>query len=596
MERADGDGPVVTGTDAVTPVPGSVRSVVLTWSALGAVTLLGSVLVWLGAGRPGNPWLLLVTLVLVLLGNLVEVELPLARRSIAFGLTETGLVIAFVLLPPEAVVAPVALGMLLVEVLRRSPLERMAYNTGVTTSAAGAAAAVVAVSGFDPADVVTAWGLGVLVVALLVFGTISIVAAGTLMARLEGSAFQLAFRSIAAGGYLGLALAGSFGLAAAALLLTAPVAVLALVPPAVVAHLALAERVTRIRNELAETNRLERLLEGANDGIALLDADGRIEIANPAMSSLLGLDDPGVTGTRLTELLGTIGAAVDTSVAEALAGGSPDAPHARVDVRVDGRVLLLGLTGLFDLLERRTGTVALLHDVTAQHETAMLQRELIARVSHELRTPLTSILGFVHLLRTERHRLPETDVDRYLGVIRRQGERLERLVADLLWSSRIDQGRLRVHPTRVLLATAVAEAVSSLEDVLRSTCEVDVGTIDVVVDRDQFQQVLVNLLTNAESYGAPPVRIQAHRDGRWAVLVVSDAGSGIPHRFEGELFGRFSQVSTGDRRTSSGLGLGLAICRSLVEANHGTISYDRRDSRTCFEVRLPARGPEVPSP
>lgn len=596
MAQVDGSGPVVTGTDAVASVADPVRPVVLTWSALGVLALLGSVAVWLGSGRPGHPGLLLVTLVLILLGNLVEVELPLARRSIAFGLTETGLVISFVLLPPEAVVVPVALGMLLVEVLRRSPLERAAYNTGVTTAGAGAAAAVVAVSGFDPSDIVTAWGLGILVVALLVFGTISIVAAGTLLARLEGTAFQLAFRSIAAGGYLGLALAGSFGLAAAALLHTAPVAVPALVLPAIVAHASLAERVTRIRNELAEADRLERLLEGANDGIALLDGDGRIEIANPALSSLLGLPDHRVAGTRLPELLDTVGAVVAPSLDEVLDGSSSDVRHARVDVRVEDRVLLLGLTGLFDRLERRTGTVAIVQDVTAQHEAAMLQRELIARVSHELRTPLTSILGFVHLLRTDRHRLPEEDIDRYLDVVRRQGQRLERLVADLLWSSRIEQGRVQAQPTRLALTTAVEEALASLAEVLHSTVEIDVDAVEVVMDGDQLQQVLVNLLDNAESYGAPPVRIEAHRAGQQAVLVVSDAGRGIPPRFEGELFGRFSQASTGDRRTSTGLGLGLAICRSLVEANHGSISYARRGGRTCFEIRLPAGGPEVPGP
>lgn len=235
-----------------------------------------------------------------------------------------------------------------------------------------------------------------------------------------------------------------------------------------------------------------------------------------------------------------------------------------------------------------------------EHANAELRRanrakdDFVSTVSHELRTPLTSIRGFTMTLRQRWQQLSPEEIGRYLEVIERQSANQERLVDDLLTTSRILADRLPVAPDDVHVADALDEVLRSThvagEDIVIH-CQQD---LFAVVDPHHLQQTFSNLLSNASKYGAPPFEIDVSVDQHNVVIRVCDHGSGVDPSFRGRLFEPFAQADAGDTRSSRGVGLGLTIVRSLVEANQGSIRY-RNDGPTpgaCFEVRLPlGRGP-----
>jgi signal transduction histidine kinase len=210
-----------------------------------------------------------------------------------------------------------------------------------------------------------------------------------------------------------------------------------------------------------------------------------------------------------------------------------------------------------------------------------LKSDFVSMASHELRTPLTSIVGFASTLLNYWDQTPEADKRTYIGVIDRQSQRLSRLVNDLLAMSRIESGALNTRRTRVDLRIAIAQAITDLgtvagDDDLDVRCPED---IDVLADPDHVQQILVNYLSNAFKYGAPPVTIDVVHDEQrdQVVLRIRDSGDGVPHEFVPQLFDKFSQASTGSTRKATGTGLGLSIVRGLAEANGGSAWYERPD-------------------
>ena len=233
-------------------------------------------------------------------------------------------------------------------------------------------------------------------------------------------------------------------------------------------------------------------------------------------------------------------------------------------------------------LERSTDELRTAH---AQLLAAtQVQDDFLAMTNHELRTPLTAIVGYASILQ---RRWDALDSDARLDAVTRirvQAERLNALVEDLLTISAAQARGLHVTPIPVSLEPLLCEAIAGFDE-----AEV-VGPVDVVARADPVRllQVVINLLSNARKYGAPPVRVAVRDDGEHVVLTVTDAGDGVPPEFVPLLFDRFSQASVGTSRSAEGSGLGLAIVALLVEAQDGTVWYEPAEptgSRFC--VRLP---------
>ncbi|MBW3659613.1 MAG: PAS domain S-box protein, partial [Actinobacteria bacterium] len=213
--------------------------------------------------------------------------------------------------------------------------------------------------------------------------------------------------------------------------------------------------------------------------------------------------------------------------------------------------------------------------------------DFLSMVSHELRTPLTPILGFSHLL--ERPGVPQRHRERGVVAIRRNARRMLGLVDDLLVYSRASSGQVGAVPSAVDLEALLGSVLDDLDLAGEVDIQVAPGTHGWI-DEGHLGHVVTNLVTNAMKYGDGRARIEAAPDGpAHVVLRVVDEGPGVPPEFVPQLFDRFTQASTGDRRTATGTGLGLAIVRLLTQANGAEVRYrPNQPTGSCFEVRMRA--------
>lgn len=221
-----------------------------------------------------------------------------------------------------------------------------------------------------------------------------------------------------------------------------------------------------------------------------------------------------------------------------------------------------------------------------------LKNQLLMMTAHELRNPLVSIEGFAELLLDPKAG-SAADREDWTGIIAGQSRQILRLVEDLLTFSAATLGSLRLQPAPVPVAQALDRAVSVAAPGATVHCP---DPLAVQADAGRFQQILVNLLTNAVKYGNGDVRVEARESGDWVEIRVSDDGPGVPDAFVPMLFDTFSRAGDRDRPTD-GFGLGLAIVRSLTLAHGGQIRYEANlPSGACFVLRLPIVRDQVPLP
>jgi PAS domain S-box-containing protein len=229
--------------------------------------------------------------------------------------------------------------------------------------------------------------------------------------------------------------------------------------------------------------------------------------------------------------------------------------------------------------------------------------EFLALVSHELRTPLNAIIGWVDILLAQQEHMDD-QLGRALEIIKRNAGLQTRIVEDILDVSRIVTGKLKIDARPVQLAPIIHSAINALqpaadEKQIRLRSIIDDGVDPVIGDPQRLQQVFWNLLSNAIKFSSADneVEISLSQIGTNARITVSDAGEGISADFMPHIFDRFTQADLTSTRKCSGLGLGLAIVRHLVDLHGGTIeafsSGEKRGS--IFKVTLPCEGARMES-
>jgi signal transduction histidine kinase len=240
-----------------------------------------------------------------------------------------------------------------------------------------------------------------------------------------------------------------------------------------------------------------------------------------------------------------------------------------------------------ELLQLVAERVAIAIERAQLHEELIqldqLKLNFVAIASHELRTPATSVYGVLKTLADRGPELNEELREELLRVGVEQGERLRRLLEELLDLSRLDARAISVEPRPVVLKAALADvvhgALSMSDDV-----ELDIPEdLAAVVDPLVLERVVSNLVANAVRYGAPPIRIVAYQRDRHLRVAVEDSGPGVPKELEGRIFDRFARGAAGE----SGHGLGLAIARAYAQAHGGDLFYDPRPSGARFELLIP---------
>ncbi|MDR7334140.1 DUF4118 domain-containing protein [Roseateles asaccharophilus] len=229
---------------------------------------------------------------------------------------------------------------------------------------------------------------------------------------------------------------------------------------------------------------------------------------------------------------------------------------------------------------------------TLQIESERLRNSLLTAVSHDLRTPLAALVGLADALRLAPPRLSDAQAE-VADAMRRSALRMSALVANLLDMARLQSGGVQLNRQWLPLQEVIGSALAGLDETLAGrdvAVELPPELPLLQLDAVLFERVLVNLLENAVKYGAREVRISARAAGRQVEIDVGDNGPGFPPGREAQLFDKFER---GDRESATpGVGLGLAICKAIVEAHGGSISaHNPPAGGACVRVELPVGSP-----
>ncbi len=351
-----------------------------------------------------------------------------------------------------------------------------------------------------------------------------------------------------------------------------------------------------------QTRRLEALVQSLVEGLILGNLNGRVVYANRRVIELASLPPEDLTATPVERVLNRIIAKssdppqVRKQVEAALKNKGQTA---EIPLPSFGRTKYLRLQA-FDVNDARgisLGQGIILYDITADRELDRMKSSLISTVSHELRTPLAAIKGYASTLLAEDVEWDKDSEREFLSVISDEADRLSSLVNNLLDLSRIEAGSLQLSLIECSIGEMVNQAAHNapLSAGNKFRVKLEPGLPVLYADPTRLETVLRNLIQNAVKYAGPEAEIQvhvSHKDG-YLVFRVVDNGPGIPIEESSRVFDSFYRLDNGLRRTTSGAGLGLAICQGLVRAHGGEIWVEPQESGTCLAFSIPVRQVEA---
>ncbi|KJK06873.1 MULTISPECIES: KinB sensor domain-containing domain [Pseudomonas] len=347
---------------------------------------------------------------------------------------------------------------------------------------------------------------------------------------------------------------------------------------------------TNVDELLAGQQRLQAVLDSIDDGLLIIDRQGHLEHINPVAQRQLNWNDSRL-GRGLSEALQR--PELDEQLRLVLRGASLDRVPEDLSLEIDEepRLLAYSLTPVCHPDGQILGAVMVLHDVTELRAFERVRSEFVLRASHELRTPVTGMHMAFGLL-CERLKFPpqarETDL---LATIGEEMQRLTQLINDLLNFSRYQSGqqKLELTPCAVdeLLARA-SERFAALAQEKHIDLQVDLATQlpHIQADTAQLDRVMDNLLDNALRHTptAGSIRLHARRHAERVIISIEDTGEGIAYSQQGRIFEPFVQVG----RKKGGAGLGLALCKEIVQLHGGRMGvYSRPGQGTQFYMALP---------
>jgi PAS domain S-box-containing protein len=343
-----------------------------------------------------------------------------------------------------------------------------------------------------------------------------------------------------------------------------------------------------LRETVDQKSHLADIIGNTSDGIFEVSGEQLIRSWNPAMERITGIPQARALGGPWADVIGADGT-------EQLSLEDPAPQDGRLR-RADGNERWIRYTS--SPVPGRNGEptvyVVVARDVTSELEIEQMKSDFVATVSHELRTPLTPLKGFIGALR---HNLiddsPEARHEAYEIMWRSVG-RLERLIGELLDVSRVEAGKLTLEMERVDLGSLVTACVNQFEGGFgdrRVLVEQSTDVSAVAGDRFRLDQIITNLLSNALKYSTPGSTISARvtASETHARVEVHNEGEGIPPGDQAHVFSRFYRAETGLTREVGGVGLGLFLCKWLVEAMGGAIGVESAPGEGCtFWFTVPA--------
>ncbi len=344
---------------------------------------------------------------------------------------------------------------------------------------------------------------------------------------------------------------------------------------------------SRLFQEAEKGANAARALVHVADGVVLLDRAGFVRHWNPAAALIMGVTEDEALGRRVEAVVPAWN--LLSSHLQLVRPGEALARPVTVPITVQGRELWVSASGV-DFGE---GTVYALRDVTDEHAVEKTRSDFVATASHELRTPLAAIYGAVRTMRREDLELAETDEATFLEIIEAESLRLAQIVDQILVAGQIDADAVSFElescdPAEVAEGVAESAALHMPDGI---SLHVDKERArPILCDVSKLRQVLVNLVDNAIKYSPDggDVEIKLDAVNGECLIEVADEGLGIPSSERERIFEKFYRLDPQQSRGVGGSGLGLYICRELVERMNGRLEVESEPGQgSRFTVRLP---------
>lgn len=363
--------------------------------------------------------------------------------------------------------------------------------------------------------------------------------------------------------------------------------------------------ITLARSIEREALRLAAIVESSDDAIVSKDLNGIIQTWNQAAERMFGYTADEAIGKSITIVIPEDRLSEETEVLTRVRAGLSVEHFETVRRRKDGSLLDISLS--VSPIRTHGGVVIgaskIARDISEQkrlramaEEASRLRDEFLAVLSHELRTPLNTVLGYARMLRRDDSKLQGEARTRALESLERNAGALSRLVNDVLDTSRIVTGKLRL----VLESCDVEDVIERAVEIVGPAADAKGLAVHthldsrstVSGDADRLQQVLWNLLSNAVKFTPPggSVTVRTERRDAEVLIVVQDTGIGIAPQDLPFVFQRFWQAHSGVSREFGGLGIGLALARHIIELHGGRIRAESAGAGrgATFVVTLPS--------
>ncbi len=347
----------------------------------------------------------------------------------------------------------------------------------------------------------------------------------------------------------------------------------------------------RLNQVMEESGRAEALIETITDGVLLVDDDGKVICSNHAALKLLGIAKsqaevilPGAeTNAAFTPVLRQMLASGEMCTRAELAASVPGSPgHPLKDFQVISTRFLRATL-------KRAGRVIVIRDISMEKEIENTKETFFQMITHDMRAPLSSIVGYTNMLSGMPAPSPESS--KCLETITRSAKRLNSMIDDILDATKLERGDMPLEASRIQAAELLARVCEAqAPDAKRRGIELSLlppaGAVEFTGDYRLLERVVLNLVGNSLKFTQPggAITLSCRESGGDAIFSVEDTGPGIPEDKRTMIFEKYAQM---DEHRDFGFGLGLAICKMIVELHGGRIWVESevgKGSRFIFSI------------
>jgi PAS domain S-box-containing protein len=354
--------------------------------------------------------------------------------------------------------------------------------------------------------------------------------------------------------------------------------------------IALAIESSRLNAEVEASSDADRVLTHVGEGVFHVERGGLIHLWNPAAATITGVPAEAAEGKAVSEAIPGW-----QEIAETVPVGTTHDPARAATLPLDTErgERWISISGV----DFFSGTVYAFRDITEEHRLDELKAEFITTASHELRTPLAAVYGAAQTLRRHDFALDDAGRERFISLIVDESEHLARIVNQILLANQLEVGRLDLvtepFDAADLLERVVDAARTYAPEAITFDVQAAPGVPPVAADKDRARQIVVNLVENAIKYSPGGGRIELGVEPAGGVVLfrVVDQGLGIPADEQARIFEKFYRLDPDMTQGIGGTGLGLYICRELVERMGGRIWLESDEGKgSTFFFELPSVG------